>query len=121
MTTPDQIPATRNEGWGFYGTMKGRADEAWPLAMTTVSKATGSSFEAVRLFLDSAFGRHFADEVLNALHAGQMLAAAIDATAAAWMQRKTNGGLSQIYGIPRDLPHLTAFVAASEIADELSA
>ncbi|ANH36147.1 hypothetical protein A3768_5365 (plasmid) [Ralstonia solanacearum] len=50
-----------------------------------------------------------------------MLAAAIDATAAAWMQRKTNGGLSQIYGIPRNLPHLTAFVAACEIADELSA
>ncbi|MDO3515291.1 hypothetical protein LG939_24975 (plasmid) [Ralstonia pseudosolanacearum] len=121
MTTTDQIPATRNEGWGFYGTMKGRADEAWPLAMTTVSKATGSSFEAVRLFLDSAFGRHFADDICNALHGGQTLIDAIDATAAAWMQRKTNGGLSKIYGIPRDLPHLTAFVAASEIADELSA
>ncbi|MHA6902799.1 hypothetical protein ACKZDW_06560 (plasmid) [Ralstonia syzygii subsp. celebesensis] len=36
------------------------------------------------------------------------------------MQRKTNGWLSEIYGIPRNLPHLTAFVAASEIADELS-
>ncbi|WP_371320039.1 hypothetical protein [Ralstonia pseudosolanacearum] len=88
---------------------------------TTVSKATGSSLEAARIFLDSSFGRHFSDEVLNALHADQMLAAAIDATAAAWMQRKTNGGLSQIYGIPRNLPHLTAFVAACEIADELSA
>ncbi|AQW31988.1 hypothetical protein JK151_17975 (plasmid) [Ralstonia syzygii subsp. celebesensis] len=48
------------------------------------------------------------------------LADAIDFTAALWMQRKTNGWLSEIYGIPRNLPHLTAFVAASEIADELS-
>lgn len=37
------------------------------------------------LFLDSSFGRHFADEVLNALHAGQVLAAAIDAAATVWM------------------------------------
>ncbi|MDO3524885.1 hypothetical protein [Ralstonia pseudosolanacearum] len=121
MTTTDQIPATRNEGWGFYCTMKERAAEAWPLAMTTVAKATSSSFEAVRLFLDSAFGRHFADDVCNALHGGQTLTDAIDSTAALWMQRKSNGGLSQIYGIPRDLPHLTAFVASCEIADELSA
>ncbi|WP_412771280.1 hypothetical protein [Ralstonia syzygii] len=79
------MPATRNEGWGFYGTMRERAAEAWPLAMTTVSKATGSSLEAMCLFLDSSFGRHFADEVLNALHAGQVLAAAIDAAATVWM------------------------------------
>ncbi|CBJ49680.1 hypothetical protein [Ralstonia solanacearum] len=88
--------------------------------MTAVSNATGPSLEAVRLLLDSSFGRHFADEVWNALHAGQMLAAAIDSTAASWMQRKTNGWLSEIYGIPSTLPHLTVFVAASEIADELS-
>ncbi|XHO06353.1 hypothetical protein ACEQUB_03275 [Ralstonia syzygii] len=36
------------------------------------------------------------------------------------MQRKTNGWLSEIYGIPSNLPHLTVFIAASEIADELS-
>ncbi|MGA4423087.1 hypothetical protein ACI2UY_23370 [Ralstonia nicotianae] len=121
MTTPDQIPATRNEGWGFYGALQERAAEAWPLAMTAVATATGSTLEAVRLFLDSAFGRHFADEVRNALHGGQTLTDAIDSTAALWMQRRSNGGLSQIYGIPRDLPHLTAFVTACEIADELSA
>ncbi|MHA6833538.1 hypothetical protein [Ralstonia pseudosolanacearum] len=121
MTTADQIPATRTEGWGFYGTMKGRADEAWSLAMTTASKATGSPLEAVRLFLDSSFRRHFSDEVLNALHAGQLLAAAIDATATVWMQHKTNSWLIEIYDIPRNLPHLTVSVAANEIADDLSA
>ncbi len=120
MNTADPIPATRNEDWGFYGTMKGRAAEAWPLAMAAVSKATGASLDSARLFLDSSFGRHFADEVLNALHAGQTLAAAIDATATTWMQRRTNGGLSKIYDIPRNLPHLTAFVTVCEIVDELS-
>nr|CUV48128.1 conserved protein of unknown function [Ralstonia solanacearum] len=30
MTTADQIPATRNEGWGFYGTMKGRRQSLAP-------------------------------------------------------------------------------------------
>ncbi|QUP54566.1 hypothetical protein GO998_12870 [Ralstonia syzygii] len=121
MNTTNARPATHNEGWGFYGTMKERAAEAWPLAMTAVSKATGSSLEAVRLFLDSSFGRHFADDVCNALHGGQALADAIDFTAALWMQRKSNGRLSEIYSIPRDLPHLTAFVTACEIADELLA
>ena len=114
MNTTNAMPATRNEGWGFYGTMKERAAEAWPLAMTAVSKA-------VRLFLDSSFGRHFADDFCNALHRGQALADAIDFTAALWMQRKSNGRLSEIYGIPRGLPHLTAFVTACEIADELLA
>lgn len=36
MTTADQMPATRNEGWGFYGTMRERAAEAWPLVMTSL-------------------------------------------------------------------------------------
>ena len=96
MNTTNAMPATRNEGWGFYGTMKERAAEAWPLAMTAVSKATGSSLEAVRLFLDSSFGRHFADDVCNALHGGQTLTGAINSTAALWMQSKSNRGLSQI-------------------------
>ncbi|MEF9344257.1 hypothetical protein ACI2S5_24230 [Ralstonia nicotianae] len=79
------------------------------------------SFEAVRLFLDSSFGRQFADEVWNAVHLGQPLAEVIDATAALWMARKVNGWISEIYGIPHGLPHLTGFVTAREIEDELSA
>ncbi|MCL9851888.1 hypothetical protein RSP673_019420 (plasmid) [Ralstonia solanacearum P673] len=120
MNTADPIPATRNEDWGFYGTMKGRAAEAWPLAMAAVSNAAGSSLESVRLFLDSAFGRHFADEVLGTLLAGQTLAAAIDAITDRWMARQIGSRTNRTYGIPRGLPHLTGFVTACEIEDELT-
>ncbi len=120
MNTTHPIPATRNEGWGFHGTMREHAVEAWPLAMTAVSNATGAPLESVRLFLDSAFGRHFADEVLDALLAGQALGGAIDAITSRWMARRIGGRTSQTYGIPRGLPHLTGFVTACEIEDELS-
>ena len=77
--TNDTIPATRNEGWGFFGTMNERAEAAWPLAMTAVANATGETLDTVRLFLDSRFGRHFADDVLNAVDDGRALADAIAA------------------------------------------
>lgn len=41
--TNTNIPATRNEGWGFWGTMGGHACIAWPLAMTAVTDATGEA------------------------------------------------------------------------------
>lgn len=104
MNTTHPIPATRNEGWGFHGTMRGHAAKARPLAMTAVSNATGSLLESVRLFLDSAFGRHFADEVLDALLASQTLVAAIDAITSRWMARRIGSRTSKIYGIPHGLP-----------------
>ncbi len=117
MNTTHPIPATRNERWGFHDTMREHAAEAWPLAMTAVSNATGASLESVRLFLDSAFGRHFADEVLDALLVNQTLSAAIDAITSRWMARRIGSRTSHTYGIPRGLPHLTGFVAACEIEE----
>ena len=35
----ETIPATRNEGWGFWGTMGGHASIAWPLAMQAIAAA----------------------------------------------------------------------------------
>jgi hypothetical protein len=60
---------TNNKAWGFYGTIRHHADsaEAWPLAMLAVADATGWSDAAVRDFLDSRHGRHFADDVANGL------------------------------------------------------
>ena len=60
MNTNQQIPATQNEAWGFWGTMNEHASAAWPLAMTAISDATSQPLESVRLFLDSRHGRHFA-------------------------------------------------------------
>ncbi len=32
------IPATRNEAWGFWGTMGGHASIAWPLVMHAIAR-----------------------------------------------------------------------------------
>jgi len=53
MNTNQQMPATQNDAWGFWGTMNEHASIAWPLAMTAVSDATSQPLESVRVFLDS--------------------------------------------------------------------
>lgn len=116
--TTDTIPATRNEGWGFHGSMNERAEAAWPLAMTAVANATGESLETVRVFLDSRFGRHFADDVLNAVDDGTPLADAIEAATRKWMGWTIGRQTSKDYGIPRGLPYLTGFVVHCAILDE---
>ena len=111
------IPASRNTEWGFFGTLARRADaqQAWPLAMAAIARATGGSAEAVRDFLDSAHGRHLADDVANELHAGRELAAAIAAAVARWMGWRIDRRTSRETGIPRGLPYLTGLVAHIEV------
>lgn len=116
--TTDTIPATRNEGWGFFGTLNERAEAAWPLAMSAVANATGESLETVRVFLDSGFGRHFADDVLNAVDEGATLVGAIEAATRKWMGWTIGRQTSKDYGIPRGLPYLTGFVVHCAILDE---
>ncbi len=118
MTETSQIPATQNEPWGFWGTMNEQAATAWPLAMTAVSDTTGQPLESVRTFLDSRHGRHFADDVLNQLHAGHVLTDAINAATQQWMGWKIGRKTSKDYGIPRGLPYLTGFVIHCEIVED---
>ena len=118
MTTSQPIPATRNDAWGFWGTMNDDSSAAWPLAMVAVSDATGQPLESVRIFLDSRHGRHFADEVQNGLFRGQTLADAINTATQQWMSWKIGRQTSKDYGIPRGLPYLTGFVIHCEITDE---
>jgi hypothetical protein len=122
MTTTTQIPATQNEAWGFWGTMTENAAAAWPMAMTAIAEATGQPLDAVRTFLDSRHGRHFADDVLNQMHAGLALADALRAATQQWMGWKIGRQTSKQYGIPRGLPYLTGFVIHCEIIEaELAA
>ena len=116
--TSTTIPVTQNEAWGFWGTMNEQANAAWSLAMNAVSDATGQPLDSVRTFLDSRHGRHFADDVLNQLHAGRPLADAINAATQQWMGWKIGRQTSKDYGIPRGLPYLTGFVIHCEITDE---
>ena len=75
MTTT--ILPTRNEAWGFFGTIarietSPAADptEAWEIASRRIAETTEASPEGVRDFLDSRHGRHFADDVANGLCTG---------------------------------------------------
>ena len=121
MTQTANITATRNEGWGFYGTMNEHAEAAWPLAMTAVANATGESLDTVRVFLDSRFGRHYADSVLDAFDDSRSLTDAIAAATSKWMGWTIGRETSTNYGIPRGLPYLTGFVVHSGICDEMAA
>jgi hypothetical protein len=115
---------TQNPHWGFFGTIRhhGDPDEAWPLALSAVARATAASELAVRDFLDSRHGRHFADDVADALFAGHQLKDAVDAAAARWMKWTITPKTSHTTGIPVGLPYLTGFVLACEIeADEYEA
>lgn len=107
----------RINAWGFWGTMNEQASASWPLAMTAISDATCQPLESVRAFLDSCHGRHFADDVLNGLHAGQNLQDAINAATQRWMGWTISRLASQRHGIPKGLPYLTGFVIHSEIVD----
>ena len=118
MSNDTNIPTTRNEGWGFWGTMGGHASIAWPLAMHAVATATGEDFDTVRAFLDSRFGRHFADDVQNGLYDGKTIKDAIDAATGRWMGWTIGRHTARDYGIPRDLPYLTGFVIYCEIIEE---
>ena len=118
MTTTKQIPATQNEAWGFWGTMNDQAAAAWPIAMTAISDATNQPLDSVRAFLDSRHGRHFADDVLNGLHAGLNLHDAIHAATQRWMGWTIGRLTSKQHGIPKGLPYLTGFVIHCEIVEE---
>jgi len=113
---------TQNEAWGFWGTMGGDARAAWPIAMACIARSTEQPLESVRLFLDSRFGRHFADGVQGRLSSGDPLEQAIALTVKEWMSWPIKRAVRETYAVPQDLPYLLAFVAycavAQVIADE---
>jgi hypothetical protein len=117
MTSTSNIPPSDNQGWGFFGTLAHHtdADAAWPLAMTAIADATGCTPDEVRAFLDSRHGRHFADDVANALFENLPVADAIAATATRWMGWTIGRATARDTGIPQGLPYLTGFVMHTAI------
>ena len=98
---------TRNEDWGFFGTigcLDANAERVWGAAFTAVATATGASPEGVRDFLDSRHGRHFANEVANGLHVGLELESAIRLTVRRWDGWRIGRAKSRETGIPLGLP-----------------
>ena len=115
-----ELPTTNNESWGFFGTIRNHADadKAWTLAFVAISKACDGDAEAVRDFLDSRHGRHFADEVVNQLSVGAELTNAIDAAVAVWRRWRIGPALSRETGIPAGLTYLTGLVANFSVIAE---
>ena len=111
---------TQNEAWGFYGTIahhSNRPDLAFGCASDAIAKATGCSDAAVRAFMDSQYGRHFADAVSNLLP-GHNMPDAIDHTISHWMSLTINRMTQRKLGIPAGLPYLTGFVQHAAIEAE---
>jgi hypothetical protein len=118
MTNATQTLATQNQEWGFWSTMQEHAPSAWPIASTAIAAATGCEPEQVRAFLDSRFGRHFADDVQNGLYVGATLNDAIDQATAKWMGWTIGRITAKETGIPRGLLYLTGFVIHCEIVED---
>ena len=104
------IPATQNTEFGFFGTMGEHAEAAWPIAMKRIAKATGKDHEAIRGFLDSRHGRHFADDVQNNLFDGMSLEKAIDQAVKSWMEWTANKATAEEYCVEAGTPLLIAMI-----------
>ena len=107
---------TNNTDWGFYGTIRHHAEpaEAWSLAMEAIRLTTGCPEAAVRDFLDSRHGRHFADDVANGLFDGLDIKPAIDAAVWRWMGWRIDRRIERQHGVPRGLPYLMGLVTFHE-------
>ena len=113
---------TRNEAWGFYGATAGftDADAAWAIAAPAIAEATTGNAEGVQDFLDSRYGRHFADDVHNGIHAGLDLEAATNAGIIRWMGWTISRNTSRATGIPAGVSYLSGFVTHFVIQAELA-
>ena len=116
MTTT--ILASNNTGYGFHGTMGQHAGTAWPLAFAAIAEATQDSAEAVRWFLDSRYGRHFADDVLNRINDGHPLQDAISMATTSWRDKRISHWLCSKYGVPYRKTMLASYVAEYHVASE---
>jgi hypothetical protein len=110
------VVASKNQDRGFFGRIRHHAEPhpAWALAMEAIGNSTACSDEAAQHFLDSRYGRHLADEVVNALIGRLELPAAIDSAVAHWMRRRIDSRIQDELGIPEGLPYLTGFVCMHE-------
>ncbi|WLQ13269.1 hypothetical protein O5O45_26435 [Hahella aquimaris] len=120
MKNINAIPAPHRPSRGFHGAMCGDAAAAWPLAVTAIANATGQPVESVRRFLESGYGRHFADDVIERRLNDRPLEEAINSVTARWMEWSIGPLTSMQYGIAANQPFLTGFVIYCErIAEEI--
>jgi len=89
--------------------------------MAAIGENTGCADYAVRDFLDSRHGRHFADKVADGLAQGLQLRGAIDIAIQQWMTWRIDRHTSREIGIPKGLRYLLGFVTDCGITAESDA
>lgn len=106
------ILPTENEAHGYFNTISEVADPqaAWHRAFAAIHAVTQCGPDEVRAFLDSRYGRHFADEVADFLRVEGDLERAVNKAVARWMGWRISANTARQYDIPRGLPYLTGFV-----------
>ncbi|TKZ16020.1 hypothetical protein FAP39_15815 [Shimia litoralis] len=120
MSALDILPS-QNEANGFFATMTNcplrdrRSAEVWALAFKLIASDIGAASDdeqhGIRDFLDSRMGRHFGDDVVNALHAGaDDCEVAIAEAIARWQGWRITTRTQREEGIPAGLPYLTGWV-----------
>ena len=101
---------TSNPDWGFYGTMAHENDpgQAWDLTLPKLVHMTGWEEDTVQIFLESRYGRHFADTVRDKMVSGLPLGEAIDAAIKTWMAWRVDKRLAKDWDAPLGEAYLTA-------------
>ena len=112
---------SQNKAHGFYGRMNACVlrdrpiDRTWAVASAFIGLATGAGAEdemcGIRDFLDSPQGRHFADDVIEALQdRARNNETAIIQTIEKWQARTINEETERNECIPAGMPYLTGWV-----------
>ena len=128
MTNRTILPS-QNTAYGFYGTVTTcplrdcTSATFWTLASTLIAEAVNAQGEAemigIRDFLDSKMGRHFADEVIDAMRTARTSTkAALEATIDKWQRRGISAQTEASHGIPEGLPQLEGWVVHFAILAE---
>jgi hypothetical protein len=114
---------TRNKEWGFWGATRALGEDyqlaVWEIAARLIEHATDAGPDAVRAFLDSRHGRHFADTVCDQAMRRKNMEAAVASAVAQWLSWRITPRIEREHGIPRGLPYLVGYVIHAGIEADL--
>ena len=94
----------------IWDTLGEQTEQARNIAIQIIADTTHQSHDAVRVFLESRYGDHFADNVFNQLQTSVTLKSAIQHTVRHWMTGQVDPLTRKHYRISEDTPRLTAYV-----------
>lgn len=101
---------SQNQSYGFHGSMGETAEAAWGIALPLIMAATHCDEIEARDFLDSRYGRQFADTVLCYQDRGHTLEQAVAEAIAEWRGYRMGKATRRAYGIPDGADYLTGMV-----------